>query len=91
MPVTKSAAKALRNQQKKRKYNLKAKKKAKKAIKTFNENPTKKNLDKVYSAVDKAAKRNIFHKNKAARIKRKLAKKLPSPKKADDAKKPKKK
>jgi ribosomal protein S20 len=91
MPVTKSAAKALRNQQKKREYNLKAKRKVKQVIKAFNESPSQKKLNQAYSAVDKAVKRNIFHKNKAARIKRQLAEKLPSPKKTDDAKKANKK
>ncbi len=95
MPVTKSAAKALRNQRRKHKYNLRVKRKAKQAIKEFNESPTKKRLDSAYSAIDKAAKKNIFHKNKAARLKSKLAKKLPkkkaSPSKKSDAKKTQKK
>jgi len=80
MPITKSAKKALRNQSKKRKYNLRVKKKAKVAIKTFENNPTQENLDTAYSAIDKAAKRNIYHQNKAARLKSQLAEKLPKKK-----------
>lgn len=76
MPVTKSAAKALRNQRRKRKYNLRVKKKAKEAIKAFEDNPTKDKLNKAFSAIDKAAKRNIFHRNKVARLKSKLSKRL---------------
>ena len=80
MPVTKSAAKALRNQKRKRKYNLRAKKKAKEAIKRFKDSPNEKNLQTAYSAIDKAAKRNVYHQNKAARLKSQLAKKLPKKK-----------
>ncbi len=80
MPITKSAAKAQRNQQRKRKYNLRAKKKAKEAIRKFKDTPSQKNLTAAYSAIDKAAKRNIYHKNKAARLKSQLAKKLPKKK-----------
>lgn len=80
MPVTKSAAKALRNQKRKEKFNLRIKRIAKEAIKKFKSKPTKKNLADAYSAIDKAAKRNIFHKNKASRLKAKLAKKVPTKK-----------
>ncbi len=80
MPVTKSAAKALRNQQRKKKFNLRVKKIAKKAIKKFTNKPTKQNLADAYSAIDKAAKRSVFHKNKASRLKAKLAKKIPAKK-----------
>lgn len=84
MPITKSAAKALRNQRRKRKYNLRAQKRAKDAIRTFKDTPTKENLDAAYSAIDKAVKRNVFHKNKAARLKSQLAKRLPKKKKSEE-------
>jgi small subunit ribosomal protein S20 len=43
-------------------------------IKSFRKSPTKKSLDKAFSALDKAAKRSIIHKNKAARLKSRLSK-----------------
>ena len=42
-------------------------------VKSFRKSPTKKSLDKVFQTLDKAAKRNIIHKNKAARLKSRLS------------------
>lgn len=33
----------------------------------------KENLSKVYSVIDKAAKKNVYHRNKASRLKSKIA------------------
>lgn len=89
MPIIKSAKKALRQTERRTVFNRRLKSKAKQTIKAFEKNPTKDNLKKAYSALDKAVKRNIFHKNKAARTKGKLSKllvkkppKSPSKKKA---------
>lgn len=88
MPITKSAKKALRSSRRKQGYNKKAKRKAEYAIKAFKQKPNRQNLSAAYSAIDKAAKRNIYHSNKVARLKSKLAKMLPSsPKKASGKKK----
>lgn len=70
MPVTASNRKALRNSLAKRARNSAAKAELKRTLK----NATVENADKVVSTVDKAAKRNIIHPNKAARIKSALAK-----------------
>lgn len=86
MPITKSAKKALRRSKRQQGFNKRAKRKAEQAIKVFKQEPTEENLAQAYSAIDKAAKRNIYHDNKVARIKSKLAKMLPSSKKASGKK-----
>lgn len=73
MPITKSAAKALKQSHKKHAQNLKTKKNVKDAIKATTDS---KSLSKAQSAIDKAAKTNYIHKNKAARLKSRLAKKI---------------
>lgn len=73
MPITKSATKALKQSHKKHEQNLKIKKGLKDAIKnTKNE----KDLEKAQSVIDKAVKTNYIHKNKAARLKSRLAKRI---------------
>lgn len=49
----------------------------KKAVKAALKGPTKNakdSLNSAYSAIDKAAKKNIIHKNKASRLKAKVSK-----------------
>lgn len=74
MPVTLSAKKKLRQDQKRYFVNLKVKKKVKDKIKRFKMSPSKKGLSEVYSILDQAAKKNIYHKNKSARLKSRLSK-----------------
>ncbi len=74
MPVLPNAKKALRASKKKYKFNQKIRSQVKSAIKQMRKEPNKQNLDSVYSMIDKAAKKNIFHKNKAARLKSQMAK-----------------
>lgn len=83
MPITKSAKRALKESSKKRKANLRKKivfKKTKKdflkLIKDGKIEEAKKMLPKAYKLLDKAAKVNLIKKNKAAREKSKLAKKI---------------
>lgn len=76
MPITKSAKKSLRNSQAKAKRNLVQRTNLKNALK----NATSKNLSQTYSIIDKAAKRNLIHKKKAAHIKSRLAKQVGSDK-----------
>lgn len=73
MPVLPHAKKALRASQKKAKYNRRVRSEAKGAIKTMRLKPGQDNLQAAYQAIDKAAKRRIFHPNKAARLKSRLA------------------
>lgn len=70
MPVIASARKALRSSEAKRARNAVVKAELKRTLK----NATVENIDKVVSIVDKAAKNDIIHPNKAARIKSGLAK-----------------
>lgn len=72
MPISSAAKKAQRQSIKAKRKNAKIKLALKTAIKTTNS----KNLCQVFSTIDKAAKRHIIHKNKAARIKSRLAKKF---------------
>lgn len=74
MPVIKSAKKKLRKDIKREKANLKVSGTMKKALKESRKSPTVKKLTEATKAIDKAAKRNIIHKNKAARLKARLYK-----------------
>ena len=72
MPISSSARKALRVSRKKFLRNQEIRKNLKKAIKKT----TEANINETFSIVDKAAKNEIIHKNKASRIKSQLAKKI---------------
>lgn len=76
MPITKSAKKSLTVSQRKRAHNLVLEKKLKKALKTVKIE----NVNEVIALIDKTAKTNIIHKNKAARLKSRLTKKFGTPK-----------
>jgi len=74
MPVTKSAKKALKQQIRRARENDKTRRAYKLAIKKFKKESTFKNLSCAYSKIDRAAKKNVIHKNKAARLKAQLSK-----------------
>jgi len=76
MPVIKSAKKKLRKDRKKEIVNKNLKNLFKKTIKLAEKSPSEVNVKKAVKIIDKIAKKNIIHKNKAARIKSKLAKLL---------------
>lgn len=76
MPVIKSAKKKLRQDKKRTDANKVAKDLLKKVIKAFRKSPSEKNLQTVYTVVDKAVKKHVVHKNKAARVKSTLAKSM---------------
>ena len=76
MPVTKQAAKKVRQDKRKAVFNLKVKRNLKNAISLFRKSPSKLSLSEVFKAIDKAAKTNVIHKNKASRIKSRLSKLL---------------
>jgi len=80
MPNTKSAIKAARQNLKHRTINLTAKDKIRKATKAYKKAVTAGNKDEAakllsvaFAALDKAAKKNIIHKNNASRHKSRLA------------------
>ncbi len=97
MPIIKSAKKRVRVAEKATIRNVKTKRSLKTALKAFQAAVTggKKPADahaQAQSALDKAVKKGVIHKNKAARQKRQLAKKAGKPtaaaKKTAPAKKP---
>ena len=73
MPVTKSAKKALKQGIRRGKENDRTRRAYKLAIKKFKKEPASKNLSLAYSKIDRAAKKNVIHKNKAARLKAQLS------------------
>ncbi len=73
MPITQSAKKALRKDQRRRLVNLRIKNKVKMAIKKAKAKKNKKSLALAYAVLDRAVKKGILHQNKAARCKSQLA------------------
>jgi small subunit ribosomal protein S20 len=76
MPVTKSAKKALRRDRKRTVINKLRKKITKEAIKAFKKTLSEKDFKRAVSLIDRLAKNKVIHKNKAARLKSRLAKLL---------------
>jgi len=74
MPVIKSAKKKLRQDIKREKVNDLLRKTLKEAIKDAQKSKTAEKIRKAVVLTDKAAKKNLIHKNKAARIKSSLSK-----------------
>ena len=83
MPITKSAVKAMRSSARKRNVNIITIDKYKDAIKAVRRAAGSKKKDEAakllqtaYQQIDKAAKKHVIHKNKAARLKSRLAQAL---------------
>ena len=74
MPVTSSAKKALKQERRRARENKRIRRRYKEAIKKFLKKPGEKTLSLAYSLIDRAAKKNVIHANKAKRLKSKLAK-----------------
>jgi len=74
MPVTKTAKRALRVSKRKTAINTKIKTDVEVAIRMAKKDKKETSISKAVSLVDRAAKKGIFHKNKAARIKSRLSK-----------------
>jgi small subunit ribosomal protein S20 len=72
MPNIKSAKKKLRQDAKKETQNMTYKKTVKKTVKNMTKMKDAKDLSKAYSVIDKAAKKGVMHKNKAARLKSRI-------------------
>lgn len=73
MPIIKSAKKRVKVAKKATVRNAKTKRTLKTAIKAFVKKSDAKTHAAAQSNVDKAAKKGVMHKNKAARVKRQLA------------------
>lgn len=76
MPLTKSALKALRQDRRRAASNRPIRSRIKSASDTFKAKPTAGSLSEAFSAIDRGVKKNILHRNKAARLKSALAKLL---------------
>src|SRR5579872_2071776 len=74
MPILKHAKKKLKQDKKRTIKNKKIKETYKTLLKKAKEKNTPQTVGKAFSAVDKAAKKNILSKNKAARLKSSLSK-----------------
>lgn len=74
MPITKQAEKKLRHDKKRAMKTAKQRSDLREVIKQLRKKPTKKGLDGAFKVLDKAAKLNVIHANKAARLKSRLSK-----------------
>jgi len=73
MPIIKSAKKRVRTSQKAAVRNSKTKRSLRSALKLFGASPSSKAQSNAQSALDKAVKKGVVHKNKAARLKKRAA------------------
>ena len=73
MPILKNAKKALRSSERKREINQKVKSQVKTQSDKVLKGKADKDLPAAFSAIDKAVKKNLLPKNKAARLKSRLA------------------
>jgi small subunit ribosomal protein S20 len=76
MPISRSSKKSLRKSRKNRKSNVFLKNKLKEVLKKFLAKPDQKGIEEAQSVLDKATKAGIYHKNKVARLKSQLSKKV---------------
>ena len=74
MPIIKSAKKKIRSDRRKRARNLVCKTALKQAVKLARKSPGNDHLRAAQKALDKAVTARLIHKNKAARLKSRLAK-----------------
>lgn len=75
MPIIKSAKKRVRVANKAAVRNSKTKRSLRSALKVFSRSPSTKSHSSVQSNVDKAVKKGVIHKNKAARLKSRASQK----------------
>ncbi len=78
MPIIKSAIKKLRKDKTRTVHNKLIESNLKRLAKDMRQNPSAKLLSQVSSALDKAAKVNLIHGNKASRLKSRLSKLIAS-------------
>ncbi len=73
MPIIKNAIRKLRADKRRSAVNVKTRTAMKQAISAMRKKPSEKLLKAVFSKLDRAVKSQIVHKNKAARLKSRLA------------------
>lgn len=76
MPVIKSAKKKLKVDKKRESANKKVSSFINLVVKKAQKKPTPGSISEAFKAIDKGVKKDIFHKNKAARLKSRLSKLL---------------
>ncbi len=74
MPVIDSSRKALRRDRRRTEINKPIRSRMKRLIREAQSEPNKENLSLAHSAIDRAAKKKVIHKNAASRLKSGLAK-----------------
>lgn len=73
MPITKGAIRKQKADRVKARSNNKTKLTYRDAVSVMRRKPSEAQLKKVFSTLDRAAKKSVIHKNKAARLKSRLA------------------
>lgn len=76
MPILKNAQKALRVAERRTIVNRRVKSQLKTAVDSYAKKPSTEALSEAFSRIDKAVKKHLIHRNKAARVKSRLSKKL---------------
>jgi small subunit ribosomal protein S20 len=76
MPILKNAKKALRTAARNAASNKPIRSRVKTTTDVVKANPTLAGLSQAFSAIDRAVKKNILHRKKAARMKSRLAKRV---------------
>ncbi|HUD19463.1 MAG TPA: 30S ribosomal protein S20 [Patescibacteria group bacterium] len=76
MPIIPGAAKKLRHDRKRTVTTMRVRQSMRNVVKAYRKSPSKKSLQKVFQSLDKAAKLNVIHANKSARLKSRLSKLL---------------
>ena len=76
MPILKSAVKKLKADKRREKENAKVRQAYKSALKQARAKKSKAAVTKAFQVLDRAAKKKVIHKNKASRLKSRLARLL---------------
>lgn len=76
MPITKRAIKKLRHDKIRTKQNTVTRHQLESKVKKARKSPTVATVSQAFRAVDRATKHHLIHKNTAARLKSRLAKRL---------------
>ena len=73
MPILKNAKKALRSSKRKAVVNSRTRSKMRTAVAAVEASANKETVSEAFSRIDRAVKKNLIHKNKAARLKSQVA------------------
>ena len=76
MPITKSALKALRQDRRRAKANQPIRSRVKTTLDEVKSTKSASSLSSAFSAIDRALKKHLIHRNKAARLKSKASRLL---------------